>query len=261
MESARSSYQRRPFWFSRAIVSGFVATIAMLLVMLITYGLASLLASQPVALADSASRLSMQQSFYGLTHNAVLDLAQNNLYVAIGIHIAMGFVWAILYAVFAEPWLPGPGWQRGLLFSLFPWLLSVTVFLPLVGGGLMGDSMNAGGLPILGNLILHLVYGGVLGLVYGPFGDVVFDEEGAGEVDLRAVATAERNSALGLAGGALAGLIGGGIVALALRAQTTTEIAGTSPGAILIGSILLAGAFGALIGSLMAAPKLSLADR
>ena len=50
----------------------------------------------------------------------------------------------MLYALLFEPRLAGPGWFRGLMFAVAPSLLSVTVFLPLVGGGLSGAAFDAG---------------------------------------------------------------------------------------------------------------------
>lgn len=53
------------------------------------------------------------------------------------------------------------------MFSLIPWAFSLVVFLPLVGGGFLGLGLGAGPLPILGNLLLHAVYGVTLGSVLG----------------------------------------------------------------------------------------------
>ena len=43
------------------------------------------------------------------------------------------------------------------------------IFLPLAGGGLLGLGLGAGPLPILGNLLVHLVYGVTLGFLYPAF--------------------------------------------------------------------------------------------
>src|SRR4029453_3635284 len=111
------------------------------------------------------------QWLHALTNNQVLDFAATSLYAAAAVHLVVGVLWAILYAFYFEPRLPGAAWARGLTFSLIPWILSLAVFLPLVGGGLFGDAIGAGPLPAIGNLILHLGYGVTLGLIYGPLGD------------------------------------------------------------------------------------------
>src|SRR5581483_5840055 len=141
--------------------------------------------------------------FGGLIHNPLVDLTQSNLYLAIGVHFGIGLVWAVIYAAVFEPRLWGPGWQRGGIFSLLPWLLSLLIFLPLTGGGFLGAAMNAGPLPILGNFVLNLVFGATLGLVYGPFGDVLFRADSAevglsDEDDVRAIAASDRAAARGM---------------------------------------------------------------
>lgn len=46
------------------------------------------------------------------------------------IHIGIGISLALIYAMFFDPWLPGPGWLRGALFSLVPWLFAITLLGP-----------------------------------------------------------------------------------------------------------------------------------
>jgi len=46
------------------------------------------------------------------------------------IHIGTGASLALIYALFFDPWLPGPGWLRGALFSLVPWLFAITLLGP-----------------------------------------------------------------------------------------------------------------------------------
>ena len=58
-------------------------------------------------------------------------------------------------------------------FALLPWLVSLVIFMPLLGGGILGLSLGAGPLPIVGNLVLHALYGAVLGVVWGSAESVV----------------------------------------------------------------------------------------
>lgn len=46
------------------------------------------------------------------------------------IHFGIGISLALAYALFFDPWLPGPGWLRGALFSLVPWLFAITLLGP-----------------------------------------------------------------------------------------------------------------------------------
>lgn len=46
------------------------------------------------------------------------------------IHFGMGISLAVIYVLFFDPWLPGPGWLRGALFSFIPWLFAITLLGP-----------------------------------------------------------------------------------------------------------------------------------
>jgi hypothetical protein len=259
MATYEATTERPPAWLSRALFSGFIATVAMMVALLVAYGLAYLLSAQPPAGADSASRAEMAQWFQGLVHNPLVDLTQANLYFAIGLHFAIGLVWAVIYAAFFEPRLWGPGWQRGAIFSLLPWLLSLLIFLPLTGGGFLGMDMNAGPLPILGNFLLNLAYGATLGAVYGPFGDVLFSvdsaEEGmSAEDDLRAIAASDRAAARGMLIGLIAGVVLGFLGAVIIQPAAGALFLGASQLAIFFGTALIGCTIGALVGSMMEVP-------
>ena len=112
-------------------------------------------------------------------------------------------------------------------FALVPWLLSLVVFLPLMGGGVLGMSVGAGPLPIVGNLILHLVYGAVLGGAYAEAAEDWLDDT---EVDHLNAAAAERGAAIGLVAGLVPGLVVGWLIApifegLVGRAESAIGIA------------------------------------
>jgi hypothetical protein len=46
------------------------------------------------------------------------------------VHLGIGVSLALIYALFFDPWLPGPGWLRGALFSFIPWLFAITLLGP-----------------------------------------------------------------------------------------------------------------------------------
>lgn len=46
------------------------------------------------------------------------------------IHFGIGISLAVAYVLLFDPWLRGPGWLRGALFSLLPWLFAVTLLGP-----------------------------------------------------------------------------------------------------------------------------------
>ena len=77
-------------------------------------------------------------------------------------HFMIGVIFAEVYAVVAG-FLPGPVVVRGALFALAPWLLAQVVVMPMMGMGLFSGDMTMA----MGSLIGHIMYGGVVGAVYG----------------------------------------------------------------------------------------------
>lgn len=80
------------------------------------------------------------------------------------IHLVIGVTLSLLYAAALVGRLPGPPIIRGLLYGLLIFILAQLVFMPLVGAGVF----SRGEPPmLLGSLIGHLVYGGLVGVIYG----------------------------------------------------------------------------------------------
>jgi hypothetical protein len=226
-----------------AISAGFVATVAMTVVLLGSY-----LVMRAVGAAQTSG---VQLWFWALTHNSVVDFTTGSPYLLVALHFCFGIAWAVVYAAWAEPRLTGPGWRRGLVFSLLPWLGSVLVFLPLVGGGPFGLALGAGPLPVLGNLVLHLVYGVVLGELCSRAATGGLPNEVADQ--LTSMVRAERGAAIGLGSGTAMGLLIGVISARLFRLELvpTTDLAMPLAGAIVGASL------GILIGSMVGVYALS----
>jgi len=128
------------------------------------------------------------------------------------VHVGIGISLALIYALSFDRWLPGPGWLRGALFSLVPWLFAITLLGPslqvasdlfkgeeavaanpcsisnpctarpanpcavkanpcAVANPCGAVSESAGGPSPEGmSLLVHLLYGVVLGVAYRPAG-------------------------------------------------------------------------------------------
>jgi F0F1-type ATP synthase assembly protein I len=179
---------------------------------------------------------------WALVNNPVAERTADGAILAIGANLAVGLVLALAYARYAEPRLRGPSWWRGMQFALIPWLLSLIVFLPLMGGGVFGMNIGAGPLPILGNLILHLVYGAVLG---GSYAEATEDWLDDTDIDRNNAASAERGAAIGLVAGVVPGLVIGWLVA-----PTFGDL--VSRPATMIGVAFIGAVIGLAIGSFAA---------
>lgn len=229
---------------SRAILAGFAASLAMLLAFLVAYNASRLIAS--AISAETGVGGTLRLWFHNLTHNQLIDAGRSDVFTATAIYLLGGLVWAIVYALVAEPRLTGPSWVRGLSFAVVPAIVSLVVFLPLVGAGLFGAALGAGPLPTIGNLVLHAVYGVVLGEVYGPLGSLdvatLGDRTGAAPA---LESRAELTAASGLVVGLLAGL-GVGILGMVL---TGSSLDGRLVGQPVVAVLLASGVVGAAIGA------------
>lgn len=100
--------------------------------------------------------------------STALGLASTYLTIgpAVGwsIHFLVGVAFALVYASMFDRRLPGTALARGAIYGVLVFVLAQLVFMPLVGGGVFsrGDPQM-----IAGSLLGHLVYGGVLGWIYG----------------------------------------------------------------------------------------------
>jgi hypothetical protein len=230
--ASRSSTEApREDWLRAGVLAGFLGTFAMTVVLLAAYGLASGIGSPDGGV--------IQRWCWALVNNPVTERTADGVVLAIGANLAIGLLLALVFARYAEPLLHGPNWWRGMQFALIPWLLSLVVFLPVMGGGVLGMGLDAGPLPILGNLILHLVYGAVLGISYAEATEDWLDDT---DVDRGNAAAAERGAAAGLIAGLIPGFILGWLIAPAFG-----DLVGRP--ATAIGVAFIGAAIGLAIGS------------
>jgi len=220
-------------WLRDGLASGFIATFAMTVAMAAAYAIAN-------TIGDAGGN-ALARWFAALTSNEMTENVGDIFAIGMILNLVMGLIWALIYARLVEPRLAGPGWKKGALFSLIPWFLSIVVFFPIAGIGIFGTGIDAGILPVLGNLILHLVFGIVLGTLYAM-------EAGEGpdrsRHDVEANRNSERTAALGMLAGAVLGFIGGWLVAPGLEDLANQPV-------IAFAGALSGAAIGMLIGSLV----------
>ena len=81
-------------------------------------------------------------------------------------HFIVGVVvWGLLFAAFDAMWESRAYWLKGLIFGVFAWLMMMILFMPLAKAGWFGTRIGPSAAIV--TLGMHLIYGLVLGVVYG----------------------------------------------------------------------------------------------
>jgi hypothetical protein len=105
-------------------------------------------------------------------------------------HFIVGVVvWGLLFAAYDGLAPDTADWLKGIIFGAFAWLLMMVTFLPLAGAGFFGVKIGAGA--VVGLLMLHLLYGLVLGATYGGLGTLAAARTPDISSEQQAVADAE----------------------------------------------------------------------
>jgi hypothetical protein len=233
--------------FARALLGGFIAATATVLMFGLIWGAALLIAAHPVSAPGWTAPA--YTWLVALPTSELMDLARPTLYQALGLYFVAGVLWAVVYAQISSVWPSGPEWERAVMLASVPWLLSSVVLLPIAGGGLLGLGFGAGPLPLIGSLGLYAVYGVALTRLTGPVGHPVVASPRAGDVQ-HAVS---QSTEVGAAAGVVAGLVLGAALGITLlgisQSVGVTGGLGMHPLGSLVGSTLVGGALGGLIGS------------
>lgn len=82
-----------------------------------------------------------------------------------GVIFALPFAWPAIYES-----LPGEGWLKGLVYGFLFWLIVPFIFGMIAGalGSEYFQQMEASGSIIITMILLHLVWGFLLGVLYVP---------------------------------------------------------------------------------------------
>jgi hypothetical protein len=84
-------------------------------------------------------------------------------------HFIVGMlVWGLLFAIYDTVAARPAGWLKGGIFGVFAWLMMMVTFMPLAGAGFFGAKTEIS--TRLGLLLLHLIYGIILGVTYDLLG-------------------------------------------------------------------------------------------
>ncbi|MCL7939665.1 hypothetical protein M8009_05005 [Halomonas sp. ATCH28] len=136
----------------RGLMAGFAATLVISLILVLRLAAGIIPWYDPIEVMNLAA-----QDLLG---------APDSYMLAWGIHFVVGtLIWGLLFALLV-PYLPGrTPIRRGLEFGVGSWLVVMVTVFPLAGSGLFG--LGFGLVAPLSMLIAHLIFGAVIGAVYG----------------------------------------------------------------------------------------------
>lgn len=131
----------------KGMVAGFIATSALSAIMLI---------KSSMGVMPELNPIKMMSDMVGANTPAVGWV----------MHFMIGTIlWGTLFA-WLDPSLPGGGhWLKGIWFSIGAWLIMMIALMPMAGAGLFG--MKLGMMAPMMTLVMHVIYGAVLGGLYG----------------------------------------------------------------------------------------------
>ncbi|HEP6426278.1 TPA: hypothetical protein VDB83_000542 [Burkholderia cenocepacia] len=139
-------------YYVRSMVAGFVATVALSLLMLMKGAMGVMPDLNPIAMLTDMAHANM-----GMPASPMVG------WVA---HFMIGtVVWGILFKLLYSKLPGGTALIKGMSFSVLAWLMMMILPMPMAGAGLFG--MKLGMMAPVMTLMMHLVWGAVLGYAYG----------------------------------------------------------------------------------------------
>lgn len=126
------------------VISGFVATVVLSILMV---------AKAKMGVMPELNAIKMLAGMMG-----------SSLIMGWVAHFVIGtIIWGVLFAVLVNK-LPGGIMGGAIIFSIGAWLLMMVGPMPIAGAGLFG--LNIGMMAPVATLVLHIIWGIVLGLTY-----------------------------------------------------------------------------------------------
>ncbi len=134
-----------------SFIASFIATLVLSMIMIMKKTMGLMPEMNPIM-----DLVTIMQNLSGLTIPPIF---------AWFLHFLIGtFMWGILFFLFYGI-LPGGKLIKGILFGLGAWMLMMITIEPLAGHGLFGLQTS----PVIAvmSMMLHIVFGAILGIIYG----------------------------------------------------------------------------------------------
>ena len=86
-------------------------------------------------------------------------------------HFMIGAVYGLVFATASRPGTTGSVVAQGVVLGIAGWLVMMVVLMPMVGGGMFGLAMPSGMMIPVATLMLHILFGAVLGFSFARITD------------------------------------------------------------------------------------------
>ncbi|MBV9546063.1 MAG: hypothetical protein JOY61_16955, partial [Chloroflexi bacterium] len=145
--------------FRAGAIAGGLATIGSTLALNVLINLAG-------NIAFTAPDTILERTAARLAFSAAREVEPGWFFVAVPVYLGVGVLWGAGYALWGEERLGNlTDWQKGVLFAMLPFLISLVFAMPLLGLGYFGVGAT-GPVAAVGELGRHVTYGLLLGLIY-----------------------------------------------------------------------------------------------
>jgi uncharacterized membrane protein YagU involved in acid resistance len=140
---------------SRAVLGGFVGTLLM----------TAMLYLAPLGGAPKMDIAALLGSLFGHGIPAVMSAWW---WTGMIWHFVNGtIIFSLIYSSLIYGWMPGENWVRGMIWGIILWIGMEIILMPVTGNGVFSDHATYPVMRVLDNLILHAIYGAVLGALAG----------------------------------------------------------------------------------------------
>ncbi len=137
----------------RGIIAGFIATVVLTVLMLV---------KEMMGLMPELNVISMLSTMA----NAKMGMPGTPM-VGYLLHFVVGaIVFGVLFHVLNGSLPGGNQLMKGIVFGVVAWLLMMLLVMPMAGAGMFGMSMGMGMMAPAMTLMLHVIFGAVLGFSY-----------------------------------------------------------------------------------------------
>jgi hypothetical protein len=84
------------------------------------------------------------------------------------IHFMNGtIIFPLIYVFVLYNVLPGPGFVKGIIWGTLLFVIAQTMVMPMAGAGFFSSNSPQAVMMVMGSLIGHLIYGAIMGGIYG----------------------------------------------------------------------------------------------